>query len=178
MSVKNGLVGKANPVTKAAVENRDGNKELFGLDFRRYVPMKMGAKRDYIALCSLFIFLFLVGCQDESEQKSFEHTVSIALGKTSYIQERELTIGFTRVLEDSRCPIGAECVWEGNGKVELYARQTESVPQYFELNTTLDPQTETYFNIEITLVGLDPYPSVQQTIDSLESVCTLRIRGL
>ena len=47
--------------------------------------------------------------------KKFE----LPVGDTATINGQGLTIIFTQVTEDSRCPIGVECFWEGDGAVQL-----------------------------------------------------------
>lgn len=43
--------------------------------------------------------------------------VALALGATASLDG--LPLSFDEVLEDSRCPDDAECVWEGRARVEL-----------------------------------------------------------
>ncbi len=45
--------------------------------------------------------------------------VTVALGETASLNGLALT--FDAVAEDSRCPVGVDCVWEGQARVSLMA---------------------------------------------------------
>lgn len=48
-----------------------------------------------------------------------DETFSLPIGKTAAVSGSPSRITFTRVTEDSRCPINAVCVWAGDAKIEL-----------------------------------------------------------
>lgn len=71
---------------------------------------------------------------------------------------RDLTVKFVAVIEDSRCPQGAACIWAGNAKIKLEIRKGRGAWKTVELNTTSGSGSATIDDYEIKLVGLDPYP--------------------
>lgn len=121
---------------------------------------------------TLLMLLFLYGCR-------YFHAGEPRLGEEFGIhigQERELsgegvTVQFSDVLEDSRCPQGVSCVWAGNVEiaVQLDGRETS-------LNSNLDPGEAVVGSYHITLVSVSPYPKVRQEIPEEEYVARLLIR--
>ncbi len=51
----------------------------------------------------------------ETSQPTQEGTITLALGEETMIGE--LRVQFKEVLEDSRCPTGTECFWQGRAKL-------------------------------------------------------------
>lgn len=83
----------------------------------------------------------------------------IAAGQTTEITGTGLVITFVRVPEDSRCPMGAMCIWVGNAKVELLAT-LNGAPTSLSLNTVSDPQDGTVAPYKVSLKSLLPIPSI------------------
>jgi hypothetical protein len=84
-------------------------------------------------------------------------------------------IGFTRVIEDSRCPSRSFCLLPGDGAVEL-ALAFGTGPSYPDtVHTTLEPKSTVAGDYAVTLVDLMPYPDVPGTIPADEYAVRLRI---
>jgi hypothetical protein len=83
-----------------------------------------------------------------------------------------VTIGFSAVVADSRCPMSVTCVWAGDGAVELMIRHAGTMV-VDTLHTLLDPTSVTVGDIAIQLTELAPYPEVPGTIPQSEYVVTL-----
>lgn len=75
-----------------------------------------------------------------------------------------LIIKFLAVLEDSRCPQGVDCFWEGNGKIRISVEKFDSAINIFELNTNIDPQTIRVEDYQIKLITLLPKPKLDKEI--------------
>jgi len=46
---------------------------------------------------------------------------TLALGESVGIDETGVIVEFLKVIEDSRCPMNARCIWEGNARIALKA---------------------------------------------------------
>lgn len=44
---------------------------------------------------------------------------ALALGESVRIERENVTITFEKVIEDSRCPMNARCIWEGNARIAI-----------------------------------------------------------
>lgn len=100
----------------------------------------------------------------------------LKFGKASYNTEERLTIQFTDLLEEGRCPEDVMCVWAGNSKINLKTT-INGVSRNLELDTHSDMQTEVEFKGYILeLVVLKPYPkSADQSISEEEYIATILI---
>ena len=92
----------------------------------------------------------------------------LKLGQQVTVQNTGLTLIFTSVDNDSRCPEGAKCVWPGNAKVTIVVSQKE-----IKLNTHSDPKQATYSDYILRLVTLSPYPKLNEQINPKDYVARL-----
>jgi hypothetical protein len=100
----------------------------------------------------------------------------IKVGQEVSISSQQLTLKFLSVSEDSRCPQGTNCIWEGNGKVNIELTPTGQTSYVVELNTVMSLKSEaTYLNSKISLLDLQPYPSAGSTIQQSEYIATVRV---
>jgi hypothetical protein len=84
----------------------------------------------------------------------------IDYGQSVTLEDHFLTIKFKTVENDSRCPEGVLCFWEGNARIVIEVSQFA-----FELNTSLEPMEIDYFGFKIELISVNPYPVVYEHID-------------
>ncbi|PKL75416.1 MAG: hypothetical protein CVV27_15490 [Candidatus Melainabacteria bacterium HGW-Melainabacteria-1] len=92
--------------------------------------------------------------------------------------KRKLQLNFAAVLEDSRCPQGARCVWAGQVRVKLRFRVGEGQPEELELRLPAPgdkPPRTTDGVYAFALEDLLPYPSVGQQATRSDHVLKLRI---
>lgn len=88
-----------------------------------------------------------------------------------------LVIRFEAVLQDSRCPQGAACVWAGNARIALAATAAGKEPARLELNTGLEPKSATVAGRTVELLRLEPLRKVHEDMDPKAYVATLKISG-
>lgn len=81
-------------------------------------------------------------------------------------------ISFSAVLEDSRCPVDVDCMWEGNFKMALAIGDRR-----YELNSNLDPRVIEYNGFKISIDGVYPEPNSRRTIQDREYVVVLNIEN-
>lgn len=82
------------------------------------------------SLWSLLILAACVACDKNDEETPetviFGEPITLKIGETAEI-ETSLSINFVDVVEDSRCPKGAECFWEGQARVELQVNNSDKI---------------------------------------------------
>lgn len=91
-------------------------------------------------------------------------TFTLGVGKQKTAKKSRLKIKFLEVTEDSRCPIGVDCIWEGNAKVKVQITGSHR-SQIFEFNTNLGPKGDIFDGWAITIDKLTPYPQANKPID-------------
>lgn len=106
---------------------------------------------------------------DENQQ------VEIPLGQTRTFDEERLAISFGRVMEDSRCPTGAQCVTAGNARVGLILQERGEATRTVELNTGANPRRVTHEGYVVELVDLQPVPTAAGAPDMESYVVRLRV---
>ena len=88
-----------------------------------------------------------------------------------YIRERQceerivngskVTICFNKLLEDSRCPLRAMCIWQGVAKGNFSIRAGNQETEFSLSTTTMKPaynRDTVLFGYKIHLVDIKPYP--------------------
>jgi hypothetical protein len=91
------------------------------------------------------------------------------------IKSVELRIKFNSVQEDSRCPKGENCIWEGNARIELKVAIAGQKEALVQLNTSREPQEAVYQGYTIKLVSLNPYPGKKSISKPSHYVATLLV---
>src|SRR5688572_24318316 len=76
------------------------------------------------------------GPTDSGTPSPSEGTVSVAVGERVAVGTTGVTIDFRAVTEESRCPLNAVCLWEGNGQVALTLASGYGTTRDAALNTS------------------------------------------
>lgn len=115
----------------------------------------------------LFTTFFLWTClnpHDSSVFKSFnlEDTTTINYQETIYNEQENIRMKFNSV-EDSRCPYGVLCFWEGNAKVSFSITKN-----YFSTNYVLNTyhkftRDTVLLGYSISLKKVMPHPHIDST---------------
>ena len=89
--------------------------------------------------------------------------------------EYEISLSFDS-LQDSRCPIGAMCIWEGNARIKLKIRQSGESEISFWLNTHDSFLSDTVVNgIRYELIDVLPYPELDKEYQLDDYLLQMRI---
>lgn len=120
---------------------------------------------------SLFLsfgLLCLLNCQTQkttdsnsSSTSTNQKNIELELGKSIKIVNTNLIAKYLGITEDSRCPEGVTCVWQGLAIVEVEIKTPASKPQTIHLSTMdFEPlkaqKTEPVFGYNITLENVLP----------------------
>lgn len=87
--------------------------------------------------------------------------IELSYRECVYDSEDHFYVCLDSVLNDSRCPTGVMCIWEGNAEVKFKFEKLNENPIFFNLNTHLSFTKDTIIdNYKISLIGLNPYPII------------------
>ncbi|CAN5874650.1 hypothetical protein BH20GEM1_BH20GEM1_05050 [soil metagenome] len=92
---------------------------------------------------------------------AFDSEFTMAVHDMLAVAGTNVLIFFESVTQDSRCPTGVQCPWEGNAgvRLELSSQIAEFAPQPRVLNTAIEPRATDFMGLNIRLVEVMPYPS-------------------
>jgi len=133
-------------------------------------------------LC-LTIF-FLGSCQKEECSPSIknielEQSVTLCPGNSAILDSEDFKITFLNISEDSRCPTGATCIWEGRAVAQLLIESgNEMINDSISTlrnKEFLPPDTIVVFGRKIKLVDVSPYPEIGSSIDADDYRLTIKI---
>lgn len=90
----------------------------------------------------------------------------LSLGEQARLPD-DSQLGYLALINDSRCPPGVQCVWEGNAEIRLRWTPTHGPGKEFSLNTSPmggKPTTARMGQYEIELQSLDRGIAPQATL--------------
>ena len=112
------------------------------------------------------------------EESLRRDTVDLRKGLQKTVARGELKIKFVAVLEDSRCPLGVNCVWAGNAKIQLRVTDRRGRTKLMELNTGGEPRGDRIGRYAINLVNLTPLPKPNEKFGQSRYTARLSIQRL
>ena len=80
--------------------------------------------------------------------------LQMKVGEQKSADRGRLTVKFVSIVEDSRCPMNARCVWAGNAKIKIAISKGKMAPKFVELNTGQKPDSVKLYGYTISLEGL------------------------
>ena len=95
-------------------------------------------------------------------RQSIEQGFSLGEGESVWIEDNQHQITLVEVIEDSRCPVNAECFWEGNAKVKILVGEEEYV---LTLGKLLEGDVNSVAlgdGLSLRVVEITPYPDSEQ----------------
>lgn len=118
------------------------------------------------------VFLSLINCSSQTATNSDNSApievsqsgeITLKEGESKMIKDSGITITFKSVSQDSRCPEGVNCVWEGVAVAELEVKGASKNASHISLATMTSPQqnfskTAVYDGHQIELKNVLPYP--------------------
>jgi hypothetical protein len=111
---------------------------------------------------SLFLFSLSFFAQNDS---GITPKIAIKLNKGETLKLHDVTLTFTEVIEDSRCPKYTNCIWAGRAIVQIEVLDEKGIKQdkTIVLGETKGDESadKTLFRKDgysIEVIGLHPYP--------------------
>lgn len=124
--------------------------------------------------------LVVAGCQAGSPtavEADLDRPFDLRVGQEVTLDGGAIAIRFDGVAEDSRCPVDAVCVWQGNARLVMTAA-VDGAPHDLVLNTAGGPEwpREAWVGgYAIELLKLDPEPRAGRSIPLSAYRAVLRV---
>jgi len=119
-------------------------------------------------MASLGILLLagvLSGCGASPSTYNLGQKITLSPGGSANIESEKVTFTFDKVLNDSRCPDGAMCIWQGQVQV-LVTIDTDGSKEQITLTQgglSSEPASQIYGQYRLEF-NITPYPKVNETI--------------
>jgi len=123
-------------------------------------------KRSFYLLVFLAIVLAVSNCDGfDNSSVRLNEEFSLSIGQRAFIAGENLEVKFKEVTEDSRCPSGVTCVWEGRVTcvVELTQAGVSNQMSLTEPGLTDEYSRERYQGYEFAF-HVTPYPEAGKNI--------------
>ena len=101
--------------------------------------------------------------------------IRVRINQQKAVSGTKLKIKFIAMVEDSRCPTDANCIWAGNAKIKIRVSKNGKAAKTFELNSNLAPTTVVFEGHEFKLTALTPAPSSNIRINRNGYVATITV---
>ncbi len=83
--------------------------------------------------------------------------LTVKSGKQGIAKKSKLRIKFVSLVEDTRCPTDATCIWAGNAKIKVKISNGQTSKE-FEFNSNDGPKGDSFDGWAVYLEELTPYP--------------------
>jgi hypothetical protein len=119
---------------------------------------------------------------DETTPKATQNgIIYLNEGENKFLKEYGINITFKKMIEDSRCPQGKNCIWAGVATAEIEVMGMETRPATIKISTMQDAAkgysgSENFNGYQIEMANLIPYPKANQEIKSLEGKYKIEIK--
>lgn len=138
-------------------------------------------------VAAVFAMVLMVGACDQGSDPAISPDVAVVpgvveltlrMGTEAEVPGSVVRLQLTRVPEDSRCPIDAVCIWEGNAVVEVGIRAGMGPTIPLQMNTNLEPRHADWNAIRVTVLELQPAPRAAEPTRQEDYVARVRIEPI
>ncbi|AKG52743.1 hypothetical protein DGWBC_0051 [Dehalogenimonas sp. WBC-2] len=131
-----------------------------------------------LLVVSFCLVASLAGCNTGAQDYPLNQQFTLSPGQSAKITSEDIAITFNKVLNDSRCPVGATCIWEGQVQCLISIKldgKTEQLTLTQSGSDTAASQIYDKYRLEF---NVKPYPKLNDTINSSEYVLELKVSSL
>jgi len=134
-----------------------------------------------VLFSTLLILIAAVGCQGSEGiiKASIDNEFSLTLGQIAELKSEGITLQFEGIQEDSRCPKGATCFWQGRVRSILNISDNGLSSQIVLTDPGLSDQNDknTYKQYEFSS-HVQPYPELNKKISSEDYLLFLTVKKI
>ena len=118
--------------------------------------------KNQLFLLAAIALTSLTACNKNIQKVTLGEPFELAENTAAKVKKAKTNITFLGVENDSRCPTGANCVWEGQVTARLLVNADT-------VNILMRGTTQTSENVgeyDIQLLEVNPYPSIETSQDT------------
>jgi len=113
-------------------------------------------------MISAAILFLIVGSMIVTAQKDDE--IAVSVGEKGCSKTASIEVEFIRVVEDSRCPEGVDCIWAGRAVIEVRAVMDGISSETVNLASDGGAKSFEFGGYRIFFEKLEPYPKEGEAI--------------
>jgi hypothetical protein len=140
-------------------------------------------KRAWVWVAALLALVPGSTCHRADVQGTLDVPITLKQGQWVSFPKRPLEVAFLRVLQDTRCPKGVECIQQGDAVIQLQGKSAESGFDTFEARlpgraapTDTTIPWDVWSGYRFRVLNLEPYPTHGIAVDSSAYVVTILVR--
>jgi hypothetical protein len=93
--------------------------------------------------------------------------------ENKFLKEYEMNVTFKKMIEDSRCPVGVNCIWAGLAVAEIEVMGLATRPMTIRISSMHDPQqrfatVQNFGGYEISLAEVTPEATTEKGFNVLK----------
>ena len=130
----------------------------------------------HLAALAAIVLVTLTGCSNSpAVTAGVGEPFTIGVGQSAQIAAESMVVKFNEVIDDSRCPQGVTCIWEGQASSRVtITYQGKDYPMVLTLLGSADQTKEPF--VQYTLIyGLSPYPVQGKKISPMDYRLSLTV---
>jgi len=113
---------------------------------------------------TVLILLFVFGIVSLVQAKPNQQIV-VKINQQKTDAKSKLTIKFSELIEESRCPTDVQCIQAGSARIKIEVKNGKSAAKTFELATGAKAKSIAVGGHTIKLTDLNPHPASNIRID-------------
>ena len=122
-------------------------------------------------LLFLSALLFLCQCKTKNDVQTKATDLILLLNQEQKI-DKNIFIVFTKIIEDSRCPKDANCIWQGQARVNVRILKNNQIHNFEIASNTINSAYKNSFEFDgkiYTFSSLKPEPGEAKTANKDKS---------
>lgn len=102
-------------------------------------------------------------------------TTALRIGQTKRTPGN-VRVKFIEIVEDSRCPIGTDCIWAGRVIIRVEVKGKNGRPRTAELEAGKPESTVSVDGVTISLSSVDPHPKADKKPSNREYIARITVK--
>ncbi len=154
--------------------------------------MKTSLLENVLFFAFLAIIVAVASCEEETSllridsshkvKPDYQKPFTLGIGQKAFFRKNELIVQVADVTEDSRCPMGAVCMWQGQVRITFsvttQGQQNDSLKLIYQEGASAETKSGTFDGFRIEIIKVLPAPKEGETTEKSDYRITMRVTKL
>ncbi len=154
--------------------------------------MKTSLLENIIFFTFLALVVFAASCEEETVamridpnhkvKPEYNKPFTLGTGQTAFFRKNELIVQVAGVAEDSRCPVGVTCVWQGQvrlvASITTQNEQNDSLELVYQEGASADVNSRACDGFRIAITKVSPAPKEGEVIEKEDYRISMKVTKL